>query len=232
MKKCLFVVISLAIISCSSQRIVTGNSGSETTTKEKSNTKSSEEMISELRQRIDSLIDKMNETAIPYTKNVFDSTMNNGALGDVKYSVLPPNEFYKINGDCWHLLDSSNFVGTDLYRKTRNTGLGAVLPDGRGVFLRGMMFNKKDTISGDPSRNRSIGMFQKDTVGAHNHIIHVDNTHEDINEKSPEKNNFNRGGWRANWYTGNSKTELSVGPETRPKNISLFIYIRVNYLCN
>ena len=219
------LLIVLTIVSCSPQKEISKNKGGEPPKQETPKPKTTGQIITELKSRVDSLYDLVMDYK-KESKNVFDSTMFNGALGDVKYSVLPPGEFFKINGkDCWRLLDSTCFVGTDLHRITRNTGLGDTLPDGRGVFIRGMMFNKKDTITGDQDKIRIIGKFQKDQVGSHDHQFIGFTDHSPLKASG-----------QYHWLPVKQEEPQSTIPmlpqETRPKNIALYIYIRVNYLCS
>lgn len=184
--------------------------------------------LNQLNNTVDSLIISMTSTN--------EETLNNGVIGDVKYSVLPKPLFQELNGDCWWLLDSSDFQNTDLWRFTRNiqSGLGNNLPDGRGVFIRGMMGRdmagkNKDTAYGDQDKKRTVGKLQMDQVGFHIHLLTL-------------KGAFGDGEGNHDPKFGGDDRETSIKKptptddsfpknETRPKNIALYIYIKVNNDC-
>jgi hypothetical protein len=57
-----------------------------------------------------------------------------GAVGDIKYSLLPPDKFKDVNGDCWVPLDGRTLSSTDalyLYQQGVTT-----LPNAGGTFIR------------------------------------------------------------------------------------------------
>ena len=55
-----------------------------------------------------------------------------GAVGDIKYSLLPPDKFKDVNGDCWVPLDGRSLSSTDaLYQQGVTT-----LPNAGGTFIR------------------------------------------------------------------------------------------------
>jgi hypothetical protein len=55
-----------------------------------------------------------------------------GAVGDIKYSLLPPDKFKDVNGDCWVPLDGRTLSSTDaLYQQGVMT-----LPNAGGTFIR------------------------------------------------------------------------------------------------
>lgn len=83
-----------------------------------------------------------------------------GTLGDVKYSILAPTEFQKLNGNEWSLMDGQSIVGTKLSQMTGRSAL----PDARGMFIRGMNANREFPF-GDLDGNRPVGSEQTDMVG-------------------------------------------------------------------
>jgi hypothetical protein len=152
---------------------------------------------------------------------------DNGFIGDIKYSILEPGKF-EIYHPGWKLLKGQT-IPVD-------SGLGkegiTELPDARGVFLRGM-HEKRDDGKGDSDISRYVGSFQEDAIKKHSHNL------------SNEIGYF--GGWGgSNLFSGGTpgnpmsigndgKTPVSVldygrnlnAEETRPKNIAIYIYIKI-----
>lgn len=145
-------------------------------------------------------------------------TENNGVIGDVKYSILEPNTFYKVNGKGWVLMDGRSIDSSALF----NLGQTRI-PDARGLFIRAMDMGR-DTVDnkGDPEwSSRDVITPQMDDFRKHNHHINIVLSH----------GNWAYGG--NNWATQTNtdpKTADSFnegGKETRPKNIALYIYIKI-----
>lgn len=153
-------------------------------------------------------------------------------LGDVKYSVLPPDQFVKENGSDWVLMDAdinNSLKGSALSIRYGITGL----PDARGMFIRGLNLNRNDAMA-DPfvkenRRERRVGEFESDTVGPHGHgwtggsgdaypkgmEDRVQGDPSTLPFSVPRNSHLNYA------FTG-------MGTETRPKNIALYIYVKIN----
>ncbi|MCR9253697.1 MAG: hypothetical protein NXI20_24995 [bacterium] len=154
---------------------------------------------------------------IAYTQN---------GLGTVVYSILEPSQFRAINGHGWVLMDG----GLDLYntyaKQWGDTKLAAIsglqkLPDARGVFLRGMNVGQDSTI-GDTQKNRKIGSYQSDQFKTHNHKYINYYKYNDFTAESFSHEAVIKHG------SVSRETASSGGLETRPRNITLFIYIKVD----
>jgi hypothetical protein len=150
-----------------------------------------------------------------------------GAIGDVKYSVLPPDKFKEENGNGWVLMDNNiPLQGSNLNTKHGITSL----PDARGVFIRSLNLNrndeKADPFSKENNRHRLVGEFQNDQIKLHKH------------EMSISAGAYR--GWAGGWGgVGGTNPILAPGEdklyakelggeETRPKNIALYTYIKIN----
>ncbi len=144
-------------------------------------------------------------------------------LGDVKYSVLDPTKFTEINGPGWVLMNGQSIEGSDLFALT---GVKTA-PDARGVFIRGMNLGR-DPNTGDSDGDRQVGSFQNYQTRKHSHIINPLTV--------GHSNNGNGGAHQIVSDDGGSWNNISIrqttdevgGEETRPKNITLYAYIKVS----
>jgi hypothetical protein len=156
-----------------------------------------------------------------------------GSIGDVKYSLLAPTEFMQVNGPGWLLLDGCdtassrrvfddpNYESDHFNNSVLHLKYLKALPDGRGVFLRGMNLDR-DIKQGDAGGNRDVGFPQADEFKSHTHLVEGPATTGDIV------------GTATNFYNENVRrrdratTTAAGGDETRPRNISIYIYVKVN----
>jgi len=144
-----------------------------------------------------------------------------GQVGDVRYSVLPPAQFSASAGPGWVLMDGRNVNGTNLC-----TGLGMCsVPDARGVFIRGMNMGR-DAGTGDPEGNRPLGAYQASAVEQHSHPLAqriVGDTRGGFQQGVAAG-----GGSGSIWDIGIKRTGDEGGKETRPRNVALYTYIKVD----
>lgn len=140
-----------------------------------------------------------------------------GKVGDVKYSVLIQDKFKQLNGNEWELMDGRSIENSFLadFAKFKT------IPDARGVFIRGMNLDRPKE-QGDADGNREIGLPQTDTFKKHNHRFNVF-----VNAPDGPPT------WRP-WATTSQNaantwtTSDDGGEETRPRNIALYTYIKIN----
>ena len=105
-----------------------------------------------------------------------------------------------------------------------NSGFGNKVPNLRGVFLRGInQFDPRETepvssAQADPDGVRAAGEFQPDDIKSHVHpgAMIAETTTSDQGAPSRHK------------VTNSTTTGSTGGPETRPKNVAVFFYIRIN----
>lgn len=157
----------------------------------------------------------------------------NGVVGDVKYSVLPPKQFKEFNDEGWVLLNGDNFSESDLAAPGINPFNSDILPDASGLFIRCLdLKNKIDPYKIETQNIRSVGSFQQDAILDHQHEI-------SIKFDDKEKNSFVKmesgGAKDGNTFTRMTKITGLVEDknklsnyETRPKNIALYVYIKIN----
>lgn len=168
-------------------------------------------------------------------------------VGTIIASALPPATFTEAYGDSWILAD-----GSDVYRVNGQLKLlqdsvygqlacsnitdltQCKIPDLRGMFLRGMNVGRDDGLQ-DPEGSRLVGNFQSDTFQGHWHDLFSgrnDNSHYHAQgnisghiqysgeEIFPER-------------VQNPSADMTNGPprvgsETRPKNVAVYFYIKIN----
>lgn len=171
-------------------------------------------------------------------KNVKGKSKDNNPIGTVICSYLNWEEFQKItennkyttNGlwnsefSFWAPCDGREIDKSDLHKVTDKS-----VPDLRGVFLRGLnSFDRYENDNGipsvsdlqkDPEPNRIRASFQKDDVEAHTHAFQGRNSGA---YRSGEL------GQSANLGDSNERTSSHGGSETRPKNVALYYYIKIN----
>lgn len=142
-------------------------------------------------------------------------SISKGSLGNVEYSVLNEEKFRELNGKEWVLMDGRNIAKSKL---CKFSGLCDV-PDARGVFVRGMNEKRQGKL-GDPDGDRVVGEYQQDSFKSHHHQY------------------VNSGVWGRSWrgssegpktaYEQAGNTNNTGGTETRPRNIALYTYIKIN----
>jgi len=169
-----------------------------------------------------------------------------GAVGDVKYSILNPTDFAKENGDCWVPMDGRSLAGSRLATHTSSYN-HANLPDAGGLFFRAQEFSG----GGDQDPNRTnttpIAEIQTDLLGSHTHTMQSDGAHthayhdrgicEPPNCNNPNNDDHADGDGTPNYDFSRTTESAGAhthtinstgGSETRPKNLNLWVYIRIN----
>jgi|AntRauTorckE5430_2_1112549.scaffolds.fasta_scaffold01402_6 hypothetical protein len=92
-----------------------------------------------------------------------------GQVGDIKYSIWPPAEFARENGDCWVPMDGRDITGS--YLATH--GGPNVAPDMSGMFLRATEYSGDN----DPERgNNAAYSVQGDENKGHLHPLDLEMT--------------------------------------------------------
>ncbi|TXB63178.1 hypothetical protein [Phaeodactylibacter luteus] len=164
-----------------------------------------------------------------------------GGVGQIKLSVLPPDLFTEVNGDCWVLLQQRT-LAADTRLKQLLPEMDTI-PEGRGAFFRAF----DPTGQWDPERGgnpQAVGSYQADTFQSHSHEVsdpgHKHNYLDTRNGQTTAATDATAQTNRAADISPNSEqrttstdsTYISVlafgGVETRPKNINLYAYIRIH----
>jgi len=174
-----------------------------------------------------------------------------GAVGDVKYSILNPTQFILENGNCWTPMDGGNMFGSKLatYLSTNTK------PNASGLFLRAHEYQEGNDP--DRTTSSQIATVQPDglgshghghslsfsgttnTAGAHTHSYQRVSTFMDTNDGGSDHSNPNSStsnqetassGNHSHTVSGTISGSINSagGSETRPKNLNLYVYIRIN----
>jgi hypothetical protein len=172
-----------------------------------------------------------------------------GAVGDVKYSILNPTQFAQVNGDCWIPMDGRSISGSKLSQIVSSNNV----PDIGGLFVRSQEYGQN--YDADRTNSSSIATFQDQSYQSHTHSGYVgsvtsnptmstQNTLQDLslgNWGNPHNAYIEEGANDPNYIKvvgqlsvtladhGHSLTINNNGSaETRPKNVNLWTYIRIN----
>jgi len=170
-----------------------------------------------------------------------------GALGSVQFSILTQTQFQAVYGTGWVLCQGQSISGSALASLTGIT----TLPDCRGMSLRGKNNGRSDG-SQNPDGDVALGTYQADNFASH---THVQNTHgHTVNDSGhghgswasdvsgPDADAYLRGEAQGANYpntviSGTSNISLNNttatnqntgGNETRMRNITLNVFIRIN----
>jgi hypothetical protein len=188
-------------------------------------------------------------TAAPYVLEILGCK---GTVGDVKMSILEPDDFIAENGDCWVLMDGRALNSSDRLAQIKNW---QQVPDARGTFIRG--YDPSGANDPDRGANPPVGSYQGDSFGAHTHEVgpsdreSIPTYNSTNNTPLPVQMERLKAQYRnikcENCYTsiwlfqvGNTGQQIfqhpfmhqhriaeAGGSETRPKNTSYYTYIRI-----
>lgn len=155
-------------------------------------------------------------------------------IGDVKYSILPPNAFHKTQKGSWALLDGKpiaedqklyTFLEQEFLLDNLKDANGNVnLPDARGSFIRSMNINGQGK---DPQTGRVVGSYQADALKTHKHALQ--NTiykHGRSFKGDNAKDHALKHAFGSVWASETKNTGGAA--ESRPKNIALYCYVKVS----
>lgn len=89
-----------------------------------------------------------------------------GNLGEIRQSILKVDDFRRIYGEGWVLMDGANIKTSDLYKE----GLWEeeTIPDAQGVYLRSKN-HERAKEKGDPDGDRKLGAYIEDRLKSHSH---------------------------------------------------------------
>ena len=135
------------------------------------------------------------------------------SVGTVNQSMLTEAQYQAEKGSQWILADGRNVAGS--YYEAL-TGL-SVVPDMRGQFVRGKNNGRADGNE-NPDGDLALGAYQADEFASHAHSYTIGD-------------NFNGPSYaqRAINPISSGSTNAAGGNETRPKNITINHFIKIDY---
>lgn len=165
-----------------------------------------------------------------------DNTLSLSAaspVGTVIMSMLPPHRYSDVTNDSsnwypktskWVPADGRSVAGSK-YASLISTNV----PDLRGMFLRGLNSFEPSRVRSDgkqdPQKNRIAGGYQGDAIAKHKH---------QVTYRKGRENSSNGGGHNHEVTDGSrneivtSSDNIGAATETRPVNIAVYYYIRIN----
>ncbi len=178
-----------------------------------------------------------------------------GAVGDVKFSILNPTQFATVNGDCWVPMNGAPLASGTALRNILTSMTN--LPDASGVFFRAQEFSGGANNDPNRDNTSPIATLQDDALKNHDHTMNHTHTISDPGHKHDRRGYWNVGsasgaskqavadgdsddgasssymntgytGITVNQHTGNTGTGGENANETRPVNMNLWVYIRIN----
>ncbi len=178
----------------------------------------------------------------PYAVASYDVVCS-GAVGDVKYSILNPTLFAQVNGDCWVPLNGGDMTDSKLSNITGESNV----PDISGLFIRSQEFS--GGANNDPNRTSTspIATFQDQSYQSHNHGVNDPGHSHSINDivlnttccnfgilvigdqpRTVFQNQYDSENRTINASSTSISVNNSGGNETRPKNLNVWMYIRID----
>lgn len=155
------------------------------------------------------------------------------AVGSYDFSRLSEAQYQAQRGTGWILADGRNVAGSRYATITGNT----TVPDARGLFMRMKDFSTAVTpnVSGrNPAGNLALNSLQLDEFTQHAHGVTSSNSPYGMNQLLTTKleKEVDEGGEKYN-VDGFLGVNFSVNAngsstETRPRNITLNVFIRIN----
>lgn len=149
-------------------------------------------------------------------------------VGTIVASVVKPEQFGVFSGSpLWAVADGRDVPGT-AYERAAGTSR---VPDLRGLFLRGMNTmvegEPRTDDYADPDGNRAAGTAQGDQLRSHQHGLQTKISPFAQGGGNPNFNSaiFHEGGFNSGALPGVLE---SGGVETRPKNIAVYYYVKIN----
>lgn len=151
-------------------------------------------------------------------------------IGTIVPSMLHPSLFAKVVGDPpvfnpekskWVLADKEKDITISRYGKLFNNT--RYTPDLRGMFLRGMNEGRNDGEQ-DPDQDRTPGHYQQDALEEHGHST----TATEWNWNKKGNAGYTSRANNAPIASVTTVTDAKAADETRPKNVAVYFYIKIN----
>lgn len=159
-------------------------------------------------------------------------------LGTIVNSILPWSQFaasvndpgnFDLKLSTWAPCDGRDIQGSKLHIASRSTL--DLAPDLRGVFLRGLNTFATDETDPvpkeqrDPDNRKQAGVRQPHNVGGHSHM---ETAAEPQHLPSADRGDDHIHLWQGGKRTAPRATSDNPAGETRPVNVTVFRYIKIN----
>lgn len=155
---------------------------------------------------------------------VFDSSSS--AVGAVQSAMITEAQFQAQFGTGWVLADGRSVAGSKYASITGS----ANIPDLRGVVLRGKNNSRSDGNQ-NPGGERALGFYESDQMQGHFHSAPTTNGVGGQYEVSGGGTGYDYGAQSAPTtgpISDNVNGTPRTGLETRPKNVTVNYFIRIN----
>jgi hypothetical protein len=146
-------------------------------------------------------------------------------VGTIVSSIVTPRDFVELAGDSGDFNTSrATWVpadGRDVSGSKYAKNVSSIIPDMRGLFIRGLNYTERNRIREDQwidpeGMNRVAGDYQNDAIISHKHRISTRTADTGMGGSHLP---FKGGGHPGEWWSEDSPNSSS---ETRPKNIALY----------
>ena len=154
--------------------------------------------------------------------------MNMGFIGQMLQSMLTEAQMQSLYGTGWILADGRSVVGSTYASVTG----ASVVPDARGVFLRGKNNGRSDGKE-NPGGDFALGTYQEDGNKSHNHMMPFSDpipgsVGTTYGEATGQPNAVTEDGGGTITSTRRHLTNVDGVLESRPKNLTVNTFIKIN----
>lgn len=174
---------------------------------------------------------KVNQGEAVTAKRFNESTFG---VGDIKHSLLTESQFQNQFGNCWVKMTGQDVSGSDYASITGNN----TLPNSTGRFLRdtGGESNSLGNTQEDTLQNITGDFLTRDDNSS-SYYVRIKETNGAFYTENVTGNMFNSVGSSSGQTSpGKVKFDASrvarTSNETRPKNLSVNYFLKINYECN
>lgn len=145
------------------------------------------------------------------------------AVGEIFESMLTEVQLQAILGSGYVLCDGRDVTGSKYEEITSSP----FIPDARGIFLRNQQGSRSDGV-GNVDGNLPIGTLQTDSVVEHSHSIIAAFNIMTFNGGQVSRPLVSTGTWINQLANFQVNIEPTTGNETRPKCVTVNVFIRIN----
>jgi len=156
-------------------------------------------------------------------------------VGDIKQSLLSLEKFQQYAGDCWVKMEGQDISGSDYATIMEKTHL----PDARGRFLRSIGGSRAPLLAEtqEDAFQNITGDFVTRDDNSSAYYVRIKDSNGAFYTENVKGNMFNSVGSTSNQTApGKVKFDASrvarTANETRPQNIGVNFFVKINHNCN